>query len=530
MKEKNIKNKLCYLFCLLILFFISCDDKSKDFDNMGIVNKEEAMDIFAEVLSNALNDKDIREFIKEEALKEIDDDYDVIYYYVKDKELINGVTFHDVVKKYAFNEAVFDYIVENNKLLTIYVPCLGESFSAFKWDCNKQIPAVAVRYDNKNRELKVFGKLGCKSLLKSKMPEFPVLVVKTNERLVDVGVKTKAGIKGLSNKDGIFAYFLDESFDNANKLQTKSVNTILRQGSDDLFLKKASIENKECIRDYIYYGIGARSGNKGVLNTNNREQIVAIEFVDADILGHINDSNDPTGDWSDGNLELSFDFIFVDKGNNPLSVQKMLSVRIDKLFDDKLNPTKTLKYVLPTPVEIFNWDLYTYGNMYKIIVSEYDPGTVIEKTVSHTSVFGTNFESSTEGSFLGVVKTGNKYSSSQTETNQATVKIQSTNNSDPLGDVIVNFFDPIYLHEKINVDICAAIGPYGPAYEYNSKSYIFNTSEDLWRFVACIERNEVAGYTDCKFCIIYDNTSYENTYMSNTGMIKLKIEPSPLLQ
>ncbi len=519
---------------VLSLTLTSCKNEIGELEEHNIslpVDEDEAMNIFAQTLSNAIQDKDIRDFIKEEALKEIDDDYDVIYTYVKNKEMKNGMTFHENIKQYSHNHDVFEWVIDNNKLLTIYVPFLSGVFSAPKWNVDNQIPVIAVR-NNKEEDLKVFGKQNCESLSRKIKPDFPVLVVKTNERLTDIDTQTKSLANGLSNEDGVFAYFLDDSFNKLNKIQTKATQTILRQSSslNNPLLARAYVENKECVRDYIYYGIGPRSGNEGTLHTNNREQIVAFEFTDPSVLGHVNDSFDPTGDWSDGNLELNFDFLFIDGNKNIQTLSKMRSVKINELFNISTGSTKTLKYILPEPIEIFNWDLYTYGNMYKISVSEYDPGTVIEKLVSHTSVFGQNFEANAGGS-IGIVKVGAKYSTSQTETKQSSTKVQSTNNSDPLGDVIINFFDPIYLNNKIDVDIAAAISPWEkPGEIAYSKNYIFNTSNDLWSYIQRIERGEIKEYADFKFCIIYDNNIYGDTYMSNTGMIKLKIEPVSLVK
>ena len=534
MRNLELGKIVNYSFLLMlgmILSFISCENEVEELEDTRIslpVDEDEAMNIFAQVLSNAIKDKEIREFIKVEALKEIDDDYDVIYAYVKNKVMKNGMTFHENIQKYSHDHNLFEWVIDNNKLLTIYIPILNGVFSAPEWDIDNQIPFVVVR-NNEEDKLKVFGKQNCSSLSRKIKPDFPVLVVKTNERLANVDAQTKSVANGLSNEEGVFAYFLDESFNKTNKIRTKTYYTILRQSSslDNPLLARAFIENKECVRDYIYYGIGPRSGNEGTLQTNNREQIIAFEFTDPSIFGHVADRFDPIGDWTDGNLELIFDFIFIDSNKNIQTLRKMRSVKINELFNDSNNPTKTIRYILPEPIEIFNWDLYTYGNMYKISVSEYDPGTVIEQVVSHTSVFGENFEANAGGS-IGIVKVGAKYSTSRTDTKQSSTKIQSTNNSDPLGDVIVNFFDPIYLNSKIDVTVQASINPYPYGATY-SKDYIFNNSEDLWSFIGRIERDEVSEYAGRTFCIIYDNNEYGDTYMSNTGMIKLKIEPLSLL-
>ena len=44
--------------------------------------------------------EEVRSLIKEEALKQIDFDYDVLYCLIKDKQLKNGVTLEEYLEKY----------------------------------------------------------------------------------------------------------------------------------------------------------------------------------------------------------------------------------------------------------------------------------------------------------------------------------------------------------------------------------------------------------------------------------------------
>lgn len=78
--------------------------------------------------------------------------------------------------------------------------------------------------------------------------------MKQNERLVESSNPTKSVIQNsLSNKDGIFAYFLDAEFD--NRIITKSgLNNVYSYFvyDEDGLLKKAFALNMESPRDYIY--------------------------------------------------------------------------------------------------------------------------------------------------------------------------------------------------------------------------------------------------------------------------------------
>lgn len=533
MKMFYFKNRYGISFIFFICFVLtlfSCNNNVDDFGKLKVqaasMTVDQARHEFASVLSRALSEKDIREFIKKEALQKIDDDYDVIYHYVKDAKMANGLTFHENIAKYSDDKIMFDQIVEYNKLLTIYVPFISKDFSAEEWDVEKQIPCVAIRNDDKKDDLEVLGKQGCSSVKRLSKPDFPVLVVKSNERLVDVNTTTKSTSNGLANNDGVFAYFLDNSFDKTKTIATRVPNAVLLYFNQNDLLQSAFIQNKECPRDYIYYGIGGNV-DKGELIGKNREFIVSLEFCTPSVLGHINDKDDPTGDWSDGNLELCFDFIFVDKSGYPLAIQKMRSVRIDEMFNSSSSPTGTIKYNFSEPIEIFNWDMYTYGNIYKIAISEYDAGSIVEKTINHSSSFGTNFEASA-GTNFGLFKVGAKFGTSTTSTKQTAVKVQTTNNSDPLGDVIINFFDPIYLNDKIKIRVTGSHYPPSQNLIVEFKDYTFNTATELWAYIDRVKRGE-DYFSKYKFCFLDDFTVYGNTHESNTGMIKLKIQPMSLL-
>ena len=276
--------------------------------------------------------------------------------------------------------------------------------------------------------------------LKKKQPEIAVVVIKSNERLFVRENMTRVDCKNILQSNDFVAFFLDEAFNNVKKENTKLQNTndpnIDKTKIKHLLDKEQRITssflfNKESVRDYIYYGISPTLGiDEGTLNKEYHEYITAIEFNSYEIFSHVNDKSDPLGDWTDGNLEIMFDFIFIDKTGSVSNVSKMLSVKIDEVFKNN----QALKYILPKPIEIFCWDMYTYGTTYKISVSEYDPGNVIEKTETISSTFSQNFELNSNID-LGIVKIGNKFGGTSTSSKQSVTKITTTNNSDPLGSV-----------------------------------------------------------------------------------------------
>ena len=445
--------KIIKILVVILFFSVSCQLENEiEIDN----NKSILLDshkTFAKILAQAMNDKIIKEFIKYEALKEIDNDYDVIYHYVKNKMLDNGLTFRENLAKYCENINILDEITESDKLLTILVPSLGENFSAKIWNTNVQTPNVAVVIPESDMVLAYSSNDSC-FLSKKKQPEIAVVVIKSNERLFVRENMTRVDCKNILQSNDFVAFFLDEAFNNVKKENTKLQNTndpnIDKTKIKHLLDKEQRITssflfNKESVRDYIYYGISPTLGiDEGTLNKEYHEYITAIEFNSYEIFSHVNDKSDPLGDWTDGNLEIMFDFIFIDKTGSVSNVSKMLSVKIDEVFKNN----QALKYILPKPIEIFCWDMYTYGTTYKISVSEYDPGNVIEKTETISSTFSQNFELNSNID-LGIVKIGNKFGGTSTSSKQSVTKITTTNNSDPLGSVLVNFFDPLYTNNQI---------------------------------------------------------------------------------
>lgn len=98
---------------------------------------------FAKILAKAVkNDPNIRAFLKEEALKQFDNDYDVLYQIVKDKK-INGLeTLHEKLVKYANSQNELENIESKLPLLTIFIPNLP-NFSPEIWNTNTEIPLIA---------------------------------------------------------------------------------------------------------------------------------------------------------------------------------------------------------------------------------------------------------------------------------------------------------------------------------------------------------------------------------------------------
>lgn len=152
---------------------------------------------FARKLAVAVSENpEIRMFLKTEALKMINNDFDVFYPIVKNKK-INGSlskssvqassTFRDLLLQYFDDENDLVEIEQQLPLLTIFVPELPEnSFSAESWDPTnpEQNPVVAVRLSTSSDVPMIDNFHNQEYVVESDLiPAYPVIVIKDNERI-----------------------------------------------------------------------------------------------------------------------------------------------------------------------------------------------------------------------------------------------------------------------------------------------------------------------------------------------------------
>ncbi|MEO6729508.1 MAG: DUF3103 family protein, partial [Candidatus Dojkabacteria bacterium] len=154
-------------------------------DNFNVLQKNSIMDKIAKQLAVNLKQKDMRAFVKSEALKQFDGDYDILYRNIKDI-VISG----KALKSHLVNNTKDSELSSNDveelastmPLLNISVPMNIE-----KWDTDNYTPMVAVvpaDYDDKTAKLvKAYdGDGNIHYLDATKSPDVPVVVVGLNER------------------------------------------------------------------------------------------------------------------------------------------------------------------------------------------------------------------------------------------------------------------------------------------------------------------------------------------------------------
>lgn len=474
---------------------------------------------FSKALAKVLGEnQEIREFIKKEALKRFDNDYDVLYLLIKDEKLDNGFTLEKLLLQYIKPELLKE-VEDKIPTLTIYIPELPmNSFSADTWDTNKETPFVGVRvkYDS---DVPLYSATGEESIIfGGQIPTYPVLVVKENERItVGNSIPSSRKIESRANNSTQFV-FLDDVFNNISSSVNQSVKTMnnsfgiatrtaeefiggpyeiswgsgrhhftatlpepLRKVLDAYDIYKNYEGGWQ--RDYIYYNL-TPSNTVGPFNYNYKEYITAFEMIgDANL--NLQKISDQTGDpkrnderyvrnrktyWTDGEFEFKVKVYLGNKNAFGNEFTTYFRIKPEDLFSleyirDRTSPQNMLitgvenkKVYLSTP--LFEWNLENYSANIKIAIEEVDATETIKQTSTTTADFATNFGFSTE---VGKkVKLGLQFGASSKETRTTSFEVSTTNGNDELGEVIINFWDDIIVSRNIS-----EINPngYGPNYE-----------------------------------------------------------------
>lgn len=485
---KSFINFLCYLIILSGIFCISsCQDElvsesTSPKNQAGVeISKNDLKKKFGVALAKVLAESSsAREFIKNEALKQFDCDYDVLYLLVKDNELSDNSTLEECLLKYIDKNLLF--IIENEiPTLTIFVPELPEnSFSAKLWNTEKEYPSVAIG-DNGTGDVTAFDPKGCEFQIKARdIPGFPIVVVKENERIVvnDEPFKSECGRTILLNtKSGMNASlaFLDDVFDNYNKVITKggredhpiippgAVKYTDAQIAKTLEAFKIWGNSNGWQRDYVYYGIKSENG-EGPFDNDYEEHLIGFEMVGKpmDAYNDVIDQDDPhytsairTYGWTKGNLTFKFKVEYGSTTAAGSEVVKYLDMSPSEIFQLRIThgtgggSSSTLTYHLDgmtlkmanVYLPLFRWKLEEYSPTVRITVEEKDLDQVTKTSKSETTTFAANFEYS--AGFGEVVKQGAKFGVNGSTSKTVTYDLTTTLGNDELGQVVASFGDEI---------------------------------------------------------------------------------------
>lgn len=486
------------VFSVCLQSCVKDEIKSSKIDQVeSFASENVAKEKFAIILSKAVSsNQSMRNFIQEEALKMMDNDYDVFYPFIKDEILDNNLSFRDNLLKVTDQETL-NRIEGQLPLLTIYVPTLPSGFSPETWTPGDEIPAVVAEGNYKNNELAFFQNGEEKIKIKAnQIPGFPTLVVKSNER---IAVKNKAlsASSGVSHNVKANYQFISSEFENkgsgtrAEKVSTSKDLNISKKASStslagvswgerkttfDLNLIEVTnaglshvlaageyLKNQPdfWMRDYIYYSLRPTVTQGKFVSGRYKEFIHYISISESGFNLMTNTNSDPDDPilsqskvgspnfWSDGYFELRFDVISNAKDGVGERFTDIKSIKPQDLFDIEYAIVAGSVYVIKkiTPkfakvdIPLQEWDLenLTYG--WKISVSELDQASTSTVSTTNTSKFATNFG-------LDKIKNGLKFGASAEISSSKTHTYTVQNVTDELGDVLVYFGDRIYLGEN----------------------------------------------------------------------------------
>lgn len=361
-----------------------------------------AMRKFSEIFSKAVDENaNLRKFIREEALKEFDNDYDVFYPFVKNDIVSSGESFRQILMKYTKDERELEEIERELPLLTIYVPELPSGFNAENWDDANEKPYVSPTIV-RNGAISLYKEGVLKDSIETgAIPGFPVLVVKNNERLrIKNNSQTKkllstspfnSTVSNKSTVEGMYE-FIDDVFDGRTKVLSKNrtVSPFITMASKSpttgraatftsselrsQSIAKASgelipevisafnimgLSNQYWQRDHIYYGLTTDQNSKGPLNRRVIERIESIKFSPQ----ALNIMSDQQGDpsirppflqvnrdwevvqgwiWTEGRFEIQIDVLINNLSGLGTTLQKFFNVAPQQLFDVNYDKKKDM--------------------------------------------------------------------------------------------------------------------------------------------------------------------------------------------
>ncbi|MEJ5088530.1 hypothetical protein GEO21_00660 [Sphingobacterium faecium] len=452
------------------------------------VYKQEFSKAFAKALAS---NSELRAFIKKEALKKFDQDYDILYQMVRD-EMIGDKKFKDIIAEQYEKKENLNELDRLYPTLTIFVPTLPmNGFSAEKWNTKTEIPQVAYTL-NTTYNIPIINEKGEEYILEAKYtPSFPVVVIKENE-VVKVSSGVANSIKASASnrnkekksdkyllKGSLYTFeFLDEAFNGLNEKNQQSspkfkASTINASAIDSkLKIAYDTYKNTDgWQRDYIYYDI-TLGQTKGKFNYDYQEHITSFSMNDANSLAVISDQGGdpvnnpkyydpkwkgdvPRSPWTGDVFRFKVNVLINSKNGVGASTDRYFNVMASDLYNAVYKKVKfplattpaiwelesiTPKKV-PLNIPIFNWDLNEYASTIKIIIEEVDNTEEENRSETRTVKFATNF--GIEPTFGGLAKLGLKFGASLAKDESSTVSWKVTKQSDQLGDVLINFADKV---------------------------------------------------------------------------------------
>lgn len=426
----------------------------------------------------------VREFIKTEALKQFDNDYDVLYNYVRDQK-VGNTSFRDILLSYFSDPSELIEIETTIPALTIFVPTLPEdSFSAATWDTSNDVPMVAIRLLDNDKTPIISSNSDSYLYDNDVIPGFPVIVLKECERIVipdfplygDNKTTEYTAINGFRFKfSGVFYDYISPKGPNP-PLPNDNENRVVAAWNKN---KDLPINQQGWDRDYIYYGIDQQNVN-GQWSTTYAEYFTDFSIDGADgwnALANIsdpsnvnniyndsslifetwtNDYSNPQGSfWTDGKFDFN---IYINYSKEADVIAMPFDARPEDLFE--------IEYVVDWSIgnisnyrivnisqktyavnqKLWSWDLKEDDHEYIIKLEEVDLNVEVtnKELIQSTKNTNVSLESGGGGEKF---KWGAKWGATLGETTSKEKNIKYTEQSEPLGATRVMFADKVIIGE-----------------------------------------------------------------------------------
>ncbi len=497
-----MKNFTLAILFSAILFSCSDDHELSPIKTVTEISKSSNIDAqkqFANLLSKAIYErKELRSFLKEEALDLFDNDYDIFYPFVKNKIVTGDETFRDILLSYSESEANLIAIEESLLFLNILVPNLSwiSDFRAENWDINDPDVAIICRDDDDNNIYEngeIIGQIGL-----GEIPDFPCLVIKNNERLKLQNNVTRSSEANYEFKHDVFKkqpqtrhfefdVFLETEDPDGQYLKASELSPEIIYA-----WQQSKIIPNGCDRDYIYYGLDINN-KKGRLNRNVRESLYKFR-INPSIYYRIADQ---TGDpqlreisqlkryltneevlkkiWTDGSFEIYIrSYIMVENSTTPLEKILPFSISpndlfyIEKAHVKHRNSTyfgrhskntysvdvKDLKGKWYKPSEkdkrsvfLNPWDISSQSMQIFLHIEEFDNAETYQKKIIVSGSKTNKLDFTADSDKTSDVKLKTTYGFSSTSAVTTDVIVSTTHGSDELGNISFFFDDPIILND-----------------------------------------------------------------------------------
>jgi len=449
---------------------------------------------FAKALYIALSESPaLRKLIRDRALERFNRESDVLYQFIKNEPLENGLTVRELLLRFMESGEELAAIEEKHPTLTVFVPQLPEDcFSADNWNTDEQIPAVAI-HSTRQMNIPIFAQAGFldaergETVIKAGIiPGFPVVVLKDNKSVV-VSKNSSSRYASLNNPGSDYVFDFTDDYYDGSRIND---NPALRSTTYPFFVIDQKLKDAYNMygiygavgwqRDYVYYNLEYPNALTGFLSRNFSETVCTFRFAERNtpqqMLNFLNlygNPGDPvlmTGGipaygepypWSAGSYNFR---ITVETGsdNSQLAfISKEFSADPDELFEvsfKKVSLGWGLYFYYPSvsgfntkllEIPLFTWDLSTFATNMKFTVYKVNPST----TQTNTYTSQTNFA----GNISFEKKEGLKFGASAGITKTSTTSVVKNIADKSLGDFFIGFHEPSVISMTSMLKICSML-------------------------------------------------------------------------